>query len=337
VLQAGERAAWLVNQLLAFSRQQPIKPVVLDLKLVLQDMDKLLRRVIGDDIALVTYFGDAPGIVRADPGQIEQIALNLAANARDAMPTGGRLTIETSLVYLDHSYVRGRLGVQTGSYILLQVSDTGSGIDETTRGHIFEPFFTTKEIGKGTGLGLSTVYGIVQQSGGDIEVVSEPGQGTTFRIYLPLVDAPVTATNPVEHTRAVHYGTETVLVVEDEPSVRALAGVVLRSLGYQVIEASNGPEALTRAVRHPSTIDLVVADMLMPGMSGREVVEQLTERDPDLRVLYMSGFPPESTFEPRIGSELEAFLAKPFPPLELAQKVREVLDHPLPSEAPAGA
>jgi CheY-like chemotaxis protein len=310
---------------------------VLDLKLVLQDMEKLLRRVLGEDIELKTHFGDGPAIVRADPGQIEQIALNLAANARDAMPSGGRLTIKTSLIYLDRSHGPGQTGIKTGAYVQLLVADTGHGMDETTQGRIFEPFFTTKEVGKGTGLGLSTVYGIVQQSGGDIEVVSEPGCGTTFRIHLPLVDAPASAPETSKPTQAVHYGNETILLVEDEPGVRALASAVLQSLGYRVLEASGGHEALARAVRHESPIDMVVTDLVMPGMGGREVVAQLTERDPGLRVLYMSGFSPDAPIGQRAVDEQVAFLSKPFAPMELAQKVREVLDSARRSEAPAGA
>jgi len=336
-LQAGERATWLVNQLLAFSRQQPLNPVVLDLKLVLQDMEKLLQRVLGEDIELKTHFGDSPTIVRADPGQIEQIALNLAANARDAMPSGGRLTIKTSLVYLDRSHGQEQSEVPTGAYVQLVVADTGHGMDESTQGRIFEPFFTTKEVGKGTGLGLSTVYGIVQQSGGDIEVSSEPGCGTTFRIHLPLVDAPPTRPETTEPTNAVHYGNETILLVEDEPGVRALASAVLQTLGYQVLEASGGHEALTRAVRHETPIDMVITDLVMPGMGGREVVKQLAERYPGLRVLYMSGFSPDAPIGQRAVDEQVAFLAKPFAPLELAQKVREVLDSTRRSEAPSGA
>jgi signal transduction histidine kinase/ActR/RegA family two-component response regulator len=319
------RAADLTRQLLAFSRKQVLDAVVLDLGAVTTDMKDMLGRLIGEDIALLTAPTPGLGRVKADRGQIEQVIMNLAVNARDSMPQGGRLILETANVDLDDEYVRRHVGARPGPHVMLAVSDTGAGIPREIQGHIFEPFFTTKEQGKGTGLGLATVYGIVKQSGGYIEVDSEPGRGTTFRIYLPRVDAASPADRP-PRPAPVAGGTETILLVEDEEGVRELARDILRASGYTVLEARNGAEALLLCERHQGPLHLLLTDVVMPRMSGRELAERLAPLRPDLRVLYMSGYTDDAVIRHGVLGAGTAFLQKPFTPAGLVQSVRDTLD-----------
>ncbi|HEV2752175.1 MAG TPA: ATP-binding protein [Gemmatimonadales bacterium] len=328
VREAALRAAELTRQLLAFSRQQVLTPRVLDVNTLVAGVERILRRLIGEDITLQTALAPAIGAVRADPNQLEQVILNLAVNARDAMPHGGTLTIETANVELDHAYAREHAPVTPGRYVLLAVSDTGSGMDVQTKARIFEPFFTTKERGKGTGLGLSTAYGIVKQSGGYIWVYSEPGQGTTFKIYLPRIEAEVETAPPAQTPTASLRGGETLLVVEDHPDVRRLTKKVLEARGYTVLVAAEGSEALRLAAQHAGPIDLLVTDVVMPGMSGREAALLLTAQRPDLKVLYLSGYADETIVRHGVLEPGLAFLQKPFAPDVLARKVRDVLDSP---------
>lgn len=326
VLKAGHRAASLTRQLLAFSRQQVLDPKVLDLNGVVRDMEKMLKRLIGEDIELKTDFESSLALIKADQSQIEQALLNLAVNARDAMPQGGKLTLATANFYMDGDFVRRYpYPVQVGDYVLLTVSDNGIGMNATTRARIFEPFFTTKEKGKGTGLGLSMVYGIVKQSGGYIEVASEPGAGASFRIYLPRVDAAVDAPTKAELPTSLR-GTETVLLVEDEPSLRALAVHLLESCGYTVLEASNGEHALQVSDEQQRDIHLMLTDVVMPGISGRVLAEELVKRRPQLRVLYTSGYTGQTVGAHGVLAEGSHFIPKPFTKEALARKVREALD-----------
>jgi signal transduction histidine kinase len=321
---AANRAASLTRQLLALSRRQVLQPRVLDLNQTVQEMEKMLRRVIGEDVTLSSRMEPALGHVEADAGQVTQVLLNLAVNARDAMPTGGSLTIETANVELDDEYVRGKLRVESGRYIMLAVSDTGVGMDAETRARIFEPFFTTKEVGKGTGLGLSTVYGIVKQSGGHVWVYSEPGHGTTFKVYLPRVDAPVVA--ETVRVAAPSTGRETVLLTEDEAAVRVLARRTLERAGYQVLEADGGEAALRLAESHAGTIHLLLSDVVMPGIGGRELAERLQRQRPDVALLFMSGYTDDAILRHGMLVEGTPFLEKPFTPAGLREKVRAVLD-----------
>jgi PAS domain S-box-containing protein len=321
---AGQRAASLTSQLLAFSRRQVIQPKVLDLNTVVADLSNMLQRLIGEDIELHNSLDSEIGFVKADRGQIEQIVMNLAVNARDAMPEGGKLTIETRGVELDENYASEHLDVCSGPHVMLAITDTGTGMDKETESRIFEPFFTTKEQGKGTGLGLSTVYGIVKQSGGHIGVHSEPGRGTTFKLYLPQVDED--EGRPIEDpTEMPANGTETVLLVEDESQVRKFAALVLRGTGYKVLEASGGEEALISAQQHKGRIHMLLTDVVMPGMSGKELSERLKQRRPNIKVIFASGYTDDAILHHGVlGPEME-FIQKPFTPSSLTQKVRQVL------------
>jgi PAS domain S-box-containing protein len=325
---AGERSAGLTRQLLAFSRRQVIAPRVLDLHTVLADTEKMLRRMIGEDVRLTTAPGPGLWPVRADPGQVEQVLLNLAVNARDAMPTGGRLTIETRNVELDDEYARAHHGARAGPHVLLAVSDTGCGMTPEVKARIFEPFFTTKGPGKGTGLGLATVYGIVAQSGGHVGVYSEPGVGTTFKVYLPRAEGVAGGSKLRTGALAPPRGSETVLLVEDDPGVRAITRHVLAGCGYTVLEAGDGDEAVRAAGRHARSIHLLVTDVVMPGQGGRAVAERLQEMRPGLKVLYVSGYTDDAVFRHGVLHEAVNFLQKPFTTMALALKVREVLDAP---------
>jgi PAS domain S-box-containing protein len=326
ILSSGQKAADLVRQLLAFSRKQIIAPRVLNLNAVVGDMDTILRRVIGEDIELITELEPDLWLVKVDPTQIEQVVVNLAVNARDAMPGGGRLTIETANVVLDEDYVGGHLGVQPGEHVLLAVSDTGLGMSDEVKAHIFEPFFTTKERGKGTGLGLATVFGIVKQSGGNIWVYSEEGHGTVFKIYLPrAVDVAEPPAMP-EAKEEVWAGSETILLVEDDEDVREVARAVLQSHGYTVLEAHTGPEALQISLQHPGPIHLLLTDVIMPGMSGTALVQDLMQTRGTLKVLFMSGYADDAIVHHGVLDSGVAFLPKPFSPRALARKVRAVLD-----------
>lgn len=325
VLKSGERAAALTRQLLAFSRRQDFSPRTLDLNTVVGNTEKMLHRLIGEDIELRTVLAAGLGLVRGDHGQIEQVIMNLAVNARDAMPNGGKLTLETASVDLDEAYARGHMPAEPGPYVMLAVTDTGCGMDASTQAHIFEPFFTTKEPGKGTGLGLATVYGIVKQHGGNIWVYSEPGQGTAFKIYLPRVEVGAAKVEPLRASARELRGSETILVVEDEPDVRSLVVRLLRSMGYWVLEASRADEALMACLRHKGPIHLLLTDVVMPQMSGRDLLDRLRPLRPDVRVLFTSGYTEEALHR-RVMESDTAFLPKPFTEEILARKVREVLD-----------
>jgi PAS domain S-box-containing protein len=329
IKQASERAASLTQQLLAFSRRQMLEPRVLNLNNSVSAMDSMLRRLIGEHIDLVTVLGGDLGLVKADPGQIEQVIMNLAVNARDAMPGGGKLTIETANVELDQAYASRHMAVKPGAYVMLALSDTGHGMDEETQARLFEPFFTTKEKGKGTGLGLSTVYGIIKQSGGTIWVYSELDRGTTFKIYLPRVVDVLEALPLVPAPGSeLARGSETILLVEDEESVRALAREALEEAGFQVLEARHGTEALVVSHQYQGAIHLLVTDVVMPEMSGRVLADRLAPQRPALKVLYMSGYTDNAIVHQGVLDPGTAFLPKPFSPDTLVRKVREVLDKP---------
>jgi PAS domain S-box-containing protein len=322
---ASERAAGLTRQLLAFSRKQVLQPRVLELNQVVASMDKMLRRLIGEDVDLRTVFDPLLGKVKADPGQIEQVILNMAVNARDAMLRGGKLTIRTANVALDQRTTFRNRGLEVGEYVMLSISDTGVGMTPEVKAHLFEPFFTTKGVNKGTGLGLATCYGIVTQSGGDIRVYSELNFGTTFKIYLPRVDQPIEENNGKDSTGDLPSGTESVLVVEDEISVRRLAVFVLRECGYDVHEASDAMAALS-LIEERSPFDLIVTDVIMPQMSGKDLYNRLRERSYDAKVLFISGYTDDALAHHGVLDEGLWFLEKPFSPAKLTRKVREVLD-----------
>jgi len=322
---ASERAAVLTRQLLTFSRQQVVSPQVLRLNDLVLELEKLLRRLLGEDVAIRVAVAPDCGGVKADPGQLEQVIVNLAVNARDAMPNGGRLTLETRNVDLDADYPTDRVTIPAGRYVMLAVTDTGTGMDAQTKARIFEPFFTTKPVGKGTGLGLATVYGAVQQSGGFIWLYSEVGQGTSFKIYLPRVDAGE-AQAAAEEAAVLLDGTETVLVAEDEDAVRQIIEKALQARGYRVMVARDGSEALALAGRHPGQIDLLVTDVVMPDMNGRELSQRLTHVRPTIQTLYLSGYTDDAILHHGVLEEGAAFLQKPFSLGALARKVRDVIE-----------
>jgi two-component system, cell cycle sensor histidine kinase and response regulator CckA len=326
VMKAGERAAALTNQLLAFSRRQVLQLKVLDLNRAVSSLSLMLQRLIGEDIDLRLELRPETGRVNADAGQLEQVLMNLAVNARDAMPSGGTLTIETANVDLDETYAGRHIAVKPGPYVLLAVSDTGSGMDEATKQRLFEPFFTTKPPGKGTGLGLSTVFGIVKQSGGSLEVYSEPGRGSSVKIYFPRVDQPISM-EAAGRKRPSMRGSETILLVEDDEMVRNLVHETLEREGYKVIGAADPLEAQRIADGYRGKIQLLITDVVMPRLSGKELAKALVERRPDMKVLYMSGYTDSAIVNSGILQKEVAFLQKPFTPSALAAKVRDVIEN----------
>ncbi|PYV43796.1 MAG: hybrid sensor histidine kinase/response regulator [Acidobacteria bacterium] len=328
IKKAGERAATLTRQLLAFSRKQVLQPRVLNLNDVVTGMENMLRRLIGEDIDFVTHPDPALGQVKADPGGIEQVILNLVVNARDAMPVGGKLTIETANVDLDQAYARDHVAVQPGPYVMLAVSDSGIGMTAEVRSHLFEPFFTTKEEGKGTGLGLSTTYGIVKQSGGNIWVYSELGRGATFKIYLPHVEEAVVPVEAKLSSAETKKACETILVVEDEEVIRRLVCSILQEHGYTLLDARNGSEALMISERHAGPIHLMLTDVVMPQMGVRELTQAIARSRPQTRVLYVSGYTDDAIIHHGVLDEGMHFIQKPFTTVALSRKVREVLDQP---------
>jgi PAS domain S-box-containing protein len=323
---AGERAAELTSHLLAFARKQIVQPRVVDLNVMLGEIERLLRRLLGETIELRTSLASTIGAVRIDPGRFEQVLVNLAVNSRDAMPAGGTLTLETLDVALDEEYARQHPGVVPGRYVLLAVSDTGVGMDAKTQARVFEPFFTTKQAGKGTGLGLSMVYGIVRQAGGHIWLYSEIGRGTTFKIYLPQVEVVAEDAKVVRGAGPAAGGDETILLVEDEAVVRRMAADSLAALGYRVLTAADGAEAIEIADRYPGAIDLLLTDVILPRRSGPAVAEHVRTRYPECRVLFVSGYTANAIVHHGILDEGVRFLAKPFTPGALGRRVREVLD-----------
>jgi PAS domain S-box-containing protein len=328
IRRAADRAAALTRQLLAFGRRQILAPQVLNLNKIVADMDKMLRRLIGEDIDLVTKLEPALSQTKVDPGQVEQVIMNLAVNSRDAMPEGGKLTIETANAELDENYARRHAMAAPGQYVMLAISDTGCGMDAETQSHIFEPFFTTKETGKGTGLGLATVHGIVKQIGGEIWVYSEPGRGTTFKIYFPQVEGIAKTLQPTRVVSTSPGGSETILVVEDEEAVRSLVRRVLESKGYVVLTASSAEEAARMCEHQQTKINLLLTDVVMPGMNGQKLAQLLGLSRPEMKVLYMSGYTDNSIVHHGVLDASTAFLQKPFTPDAVLRKVREVLDTP---------
>jgi two-component system, cell cycle sensor histidine kinase and response regulator CckA len=323
---AADRAAGITKQLLAFSRKQVLSPRVIDLNDVMMNIDTMLRRLIGEDIEILTVPGRELGTVKADPGQIEQVIMNLVVNARDAMPSGGKLTLETDNAELDEAYARDHAPVQPGRYVMLAVSDTGTGMTADTQAHIFEPFFTTKEVGKGTGLGLSTVYGIVKQSGGFIWVYSEPDKGTTFKVYFPRIDQRAEGVGAEKKPAGVQRGTETILLVEDDEQLRQLISSVLGESGYKVLAAAGTAEGLALCRNNHNDIRLLVTDVILPGMNGRQLAEQVKQISPHTRVLYISGYTSNAIVHYGVLDPGLWFLPKPFSLSALVAKVREVLD-----------
>jgi len=322
ISEAANRAAALTRQMLAFSRQQVLQPRIINLNDIVADMEKMLRRLIGEDVHLVTQTAMNLGSVKVDPTQVEQIIMNLVVNSRDAMPRGGQLTIETANVEVDQAYAGQHDGLLPGRYVMLAVTDSGTGMSPEIQAHIFEPFFTTKEVGKGTGLGLSMVYGIVKQSEGSIWVDSEPGKGTRFRVYLPMVDAPAEKSERERPPQRNKRGSETILLVEDDNMLRELVTEILRSSGYSVLVAGEPSEAETISAQCDGHIDLLLTDVVMPIMNGHELAKRITASRTTTKVVYMSGYTDELV-------ELDAgtlFLQKPFTPSTLTQKLREVLD-----------
>ena len=326
ILHAAERASALTNQLLAFSRRQVAVPRVVDLNEIVLGIDKMLRRIIGEDIQLEVSLSPELPSVKVDPSHIDQVIMNLAVNSRDAMPEGGRLTIETAKVEFTEDYANRHIGIEPGQYVMLAVSDTGIGMDEATRARLFEPFFTTKEKGKGTGLGLSIVYGIVKQNGGDIRVYSEPGRGTALKVYLPAVTEAAESMAPAGESSAAGQATETILLVEDEPQVRSLTRTMLTSLGYRVLEAESADLALGITSGHEGPLDLLLTDIVMPRMSGTDLARELKATRPGLRVLYMSGYTDSGVIDQGMLTAGTPFIQKPFTRATLSRTVREVLD-----------
>jgi len=321
---AADRATTLTRQLLAFSRKQLLELKIVDINAIVQDMDRLLRPLIGENVELIMELSPQAAHVRADAGQIEQVLMNLVVNAKDAMPAGGRITIQTQNLIVDGSHGRTPQFIRPAKYVMLSVGDTGMGMDRETQSHIFEPFFTTKEKGKGTGLGLSTVYGIVKQTAGYVIVQSEPGRGTTFHIYLPQSDGTVEKqTASPSHTDL--GGSETILLVEDEESVRELVRDTLAAKGYTVVEAATGEAGIAAAARHDGPVDLIITDVVMPGLGGRELVQQLAQSRPTTKVLYLSGYTEETILGDGSTDHGAAFLQKPFTLQTLARKVKEIL------------
>lgn len=325
IMKAGERAAALTKQLLAFSRRQVLQPRVLDLNKLVTSLSSMLQRLIGEDIDLRLVLPPDLGRVNADPGQVEQVLMNLVVNARDAMPRGGVLTVETANISLDSNYAKAHIAVRSGSYVMIAVSDSGTGMDEATKERLFEPFFTTKGAGKGTGLGLSTVFGIVKQSGGSVEVYSEQGRGTSVKVYLPRIDQPVSLDAQVSR-RKPGRGTETVLLVEDDEMVRTLVRETLERNGYRILDAPGPLEARRISDLHKEPIQLLITDVVMPKVSGRELAQQLIARRPSMKVLYMSGYTDNAIVNSGILKKEVAFIQKPFTPTALAEKVRDVLE-----------
>jgi two-component system, cell cycle sensor histidine kinase and response regulator CckA len=331
ILKAGRRASSLTRQLLAFSRQQVLEPKILSLNAVVSDMEKMLHRLIGEDIELAIQLEPQLGSTRADQGQIEQVIMNLVVNARDAMPDGGKLAIQTWNFEIDQKFAeRYAYPVVTGSYVLLTVSDSGTGMDTATQQRIFEPFFTTKEKGKGTGLGLSTVYGVVKQSGGYIDVISAPEKGTTFNIYLPRTAQKVSAEDHEANQPTATRGSETILIVEDEDSLRTLTRDILRLKGYTVLEAANGAEAIELSNRTPGEIHLLLTDVVMPGINGRALADQLKLKRPGMKIAFMSGYTGQRVGQKEILEPGSFFIQKPFSREQLATRVREALELPVP-------
>jgi signal transduction histidine kinase/ActR/RegA family two-component response regulator len=332
IQRAAERGGALTHQLLAFSRGQPFTARTVQLNTLIVRMQKMLSRLIGEDIELIAVAAAEPATIRTDPGQLEQVVMNLVVNARDAMPGGGKLVIETANAQVDQTYAGPNVDLKPGSYIVLAISDTGMGMDPETVTHLFEPFFTTKAPGKGTGLGLATAYGIVKQSGGAISVYSEPGRGTTIKIYLPAAEAKAAVEASGQGPAAALRGSETILVLEDEARVRKLVCEVLAGRGYRVLEAVRGEEAIRMAREHKGRIHLLLTDVVMPEMSGPQALEQIRARHPNVKVLFMSGYTDEAMVHHGILDSGAAFLQKPFLPETLARKVLEVLA----SQASAG-
>jgi PAS domain S-box-containing protein len=326
VNKAAYSAAALTRQLLAFSRRQIIEPKVLNLNELVTNLHKMLIRLIGEDVELKTIPGEALGAVRADPGQIEQVIINLAVNARDSMPGGGRLVIETANVELGAEYCRTHANVQPGNYVMFAVSDTGEGMSREVKEHLFEPFFTTKPKGRGTGLGLATIYGVIKQAGGSIEVYSEVGKGTTLKVYLPMVEGETENLDRTEQIVDLARGTETILVVEDEDMVRQFTVKILDRLGYLVLGASNGEEALHVAEGHEGRINLLMTDVVMPGMNGRQLADELTRIRPGTAVLFTSGYTESIIVNQGVVEKSLNFIGKPYSPQVLSSKIREVLD-----------
>jgi PAS domain S-box-containing protein len=323
---AGQRAASLTRQLLAFSRQQVLAPAILNLNALISDMGKMIHRLIGEDIELVMNLDPAIGSVKADHGQIEQVVMNLAVNARDAMPQGGKLALETAMATFDQAYTRQHPGSKAGRYVMFSVTDAGMGMSAGTLAHIFEPFFTTKEVGKGTGLGLATVYGVVKQSNGYVWVDSQVGQGSSFKVYLPLLEEPAQTPEVIVPASESFRGSETVLVVEDADALRKLSVTLLEQYGYRVLSAANGAEALELAQKHNQSIDLLLTDVIMPGLGGHALAQRLEAVRPGLKILYMSGYTDSSIAQHGVLEAGISLLHKPFTEEELVRKIREVLD-----------